>query len=58
MELKGIDVIVFDIGNVLLSFKPLEFLNNRYDDEKLVNILYKEIFRSKEWLMLDRGTLT
>lgn len=58
MKLEGIEVVVFDIGNVLLSFKPLEFLNNRYTDEEIVSILFKEIFRSKEWLMLDRGTLT
>ncbi len=58
MKLEGIEVVVFDIGNVLLSFKPLEFLGDRYNDEKLINILYEEIFRSKEWPMLDRGTLT
>lgn len=58
MKLQGIDVVIFDIGNVLLTFRPLEYLKSRYSNEKLVNILYEEIFRSKEWASLDRGTLT
>lgn len=50
--------IIFDIGNVLLKFTPMEFLKNNFKDEKLVNSLYKNIFLSKEWIELDRGTIT
>ncbi|MCY6371359.1 HAD family hydrolase [Clostridium ganghwense] len=50
--------VVFDIGNVLIQFKPLEFLKERYKEDKLVQELYELIFRSKEWIMLDRGTIT
>lgn len=49
--------IVFDMGNVLIRFEPDLFLN-RYDlssEEKA--LLNKEIYRSAEWVMLDRGTL-
>jgi FMN phosphatase YigB (HAD superfamily) len=49
--------IIFDIGNVLLSFNPKEYLKEKIQEEKLEN-LYKEIFQSEEWVMLDRGTIT
>ncbi len=49
---------IFDVGNVLLNYKPEEFLssliNNPVNEEKLNNL----IFRSKEWIMLDEGTIT
>ncbi len=50
--------IVFDIGNVLLSFDPLEFLRDRVSDEDLINILHDGIFGSEEWLLLDRGLVS
>jgi len=50
--------IVFDLGNVLLSFKPLEHLRNKVADEGKIEQLHKEIFSSEEWLMLDRGVIT
>lgn len=50
--------IVFDIGNVLLNFLPEKYLVEKYTDEKIVEKLYTEIFKSKEWIDLDRGTLT
>lgn len=49
--------VIFDIGNVLLYFKPVEFLNKLYDKET-ADVLYKTIFRSPEWVCLDRGTIT
>lgn len=50
--------IIFDIGNVLISFNPIDYLSHKFDDEVLRQALYNTIFKSKEWLMLDRGTLT
>lgn len=50
--------VVFDIGNVLIQFRPLEFLKGKYKDKKLVQELYELIFRSDEWIMLHRGTIT
>lgn len=49
--------IIFDIGNVLLSFDPKEYLREKIGDQKLEDI-YKAIFESEEWVMLDRGTIT
>lgn len=50
--------IIFDLGNVLLNFKPLEYLNSKLSNEKKIQEVYKEIFLSEEWLMLDRGIIT
>ncbi len=50
--------IIFDIGNVLLEFKPLDYLKKTFNDDSLETLLYKEVFQCEEWLHLDRGILT
>jgi len=49
---------IFDIGNVLVAYKPEQFLqnllNNRLDEEKMLNL----IFKSNEWIELDKGAIT
>lgn len=50
--------IIFDIGNVLISFQPMNYLSSKFNDETTKKTLYNTIFRSKEWLLLDRGTVT
>ena len=50
--------IVFDLGNVLLNFKPKEYLKTITDDSKIREKLYENIFNTDYWLELDRGTLT
>lgn len=49
--------IIFDIGNVLLNFNPMKYLKDKGLEDRSEHI-YKEIFLSKEWLSLDRGTIT
>lgn len=50
--------IIFDLGNVLLSFRPTEYLSrNGYSHEKRKLIL-SDIFGSREWLLLDDGKIT
>lgn len=49
---------IFDIGNVLLSFKPKEFLLNYIDDIKQIDIFVSNIINSKTWLNMDQGILT
>ncbi|MBD7913580.1 HAD family phosphatase [Clostridium sp. Sa3CUN1] len=49
--------IIFDLGNVLLSFNPMEYLKSKISEEKIQEV-YKAIFQSEEWIMLDRGTIT
>jgi FMN phosphatase YigB (HAD superfamily) len=50
--------IVFDIGNVLLYFKPEEYLDSFKFDETIKEKVFQSIFKSKHWVELDRGTLT
>lgn len=49
--------VIFDIGNVLLSFDPIKYVKSKVDEEKVEEI-YESIFKSEEWPMLDRGTIT
>ena len=49
--------IIFDLGNVLLNFNPKEYLKIKISEDKIEDV-YKAIFQSEEWLMLDRGTIT
>ncbi|GFP74095.1 HAD family hydrolase [Clostridium fungisolvens] len=50
--------IIFDIGNVLLRFNPIEYLNSKIQQPEKVLEVHKELFQSEEWIMLDRGTIT
>lgn len=50
--------ILFDIGNVLVNFKPLDYLNEMINDPILRDKLYKLIFCGMEWQKLDEGTIT
>ena len=48
--------IIFDLGNVLIRFKPEEFINKNIKEEykeKFFNI----VFKGQEWADLDRGVL-
>jgi epoxide hydrolase-like predicted phosphatase len=50
--------IIFDLGNVLISFRPSEYLDkNEYSEELKAKIL-ADIFHAKEWLQLDNGDIT
>ena len=49
---------IFDLGNVLVNYKPVTYLENLFPDESLVKKLYESIFRSREWLYMDQGLLT
>ena len=50
--------VIFDIGNTLIAFKPLDYLNEKFSDRTTVDTLYETIFNSREWISLDRGTIT
>lgn len=57
MENDKIKNIIFDLGNVLISFNPLEYTEKNISEEKKEEF-YNAVFLSDEWLMLDRGTLS
>jgi glucose-1-phosphatase len=50
--------IVFDLGNVLISFKPSEYFDKKNYPYNLKNTILSDIFASREWLMLDNGDIT
>jgi len=49
--------IIFDLGNVILDFDPKVYIKSKITEEKVEEI-YKCIFQSDEWPMLDRGTIS
>jgi len=50
--------IIFDLGNVLISFNPGEFLVKKDYPENIRNIIMNDIFNSREWKELDNGDIT
>jgi FMN phosphatase YigB (HAD superfamily) len=50
--------IIFDLGNVLISFKPSEYFDKNNYPEAIKAKILTDIFGSKEWQMLDSGSIT
>ena len=50
--------IVFDLGNVLISFKPAEYLKSKDYNPHQQELILSDIFRSREWLLIDNGDIT
>jgi epoxide hydrolase-like predicted phosphatase len=49
--------IVFDLGNVLISFRPSEYFDKKGYPENIKSKILTDIFASKEWRMLDSGEI-
>ena len=49
---------IFDIGNVLVTFKPLSLMEKLFPQNPNAIKIAKTIFLTPEWLELDKGTLT
>lgn len=49
--------LVFDLGNVLISFKPAEFFEKKDYPENVKAKILTDIFGSSEWLKLDNGDI-
>jgi putative hydrolase of the HAD superfamily len=50
--------IIFDLGNVLISFVPSEYLKKKNYPQNIRNTILNDIFHGKEWKMLDNGDIT
>jgi epoxide hydrolase-like predicted phosphatase len=50
--------IVFDLGNVLISFRPSKYFDDKNYPETIKSKIIPDIFGSKEWLMLDNGDIS
>jgi len=49
--------IVFDLGNVLISFRPSEYFDKKNYPENIKATILSDIFGSKEWRLLDNGEI-
>jgi len=49
---------IFDIGNVLVDYRPEVYADALFPDKSLANKINSIIFKSSEWLDMDRGLLT
>ena len=49
--------IMFDMGNVLIRFDPELFMGRYFVSEEDKKLLRNEVFRSAEWVMMDRGIM-
>lgn len=59
MPWDEIDTVVFDVGQVLLSFEPEKILLEQFpNDPALREKLMVRMFRSPYWVMMDHGTMT
>ncbi len=55
---KMIRNIVFDMGGVLIRFDPPHFIQRLGITGEDAALLHREVFRTVEWVKLDRGTIT
>jgi glucose-1-phosphatase len=49
--------IIFDLGNVLISFIPSEYLKKKNYPANIRNTIISDIFQSEEWKKLDNGDI-
>lgn len=50
--------IVFDMGNVLIHWRPEIFMERMEVSQEDSALLMREVFSSVEWIQTDRGTLS
>lgn len=50
--------LVFDLGNVLVEFKPKDYMQRLGFSEDDTENLFQIIFKDKRWNEFDRGTIT
>ncbi|MFW9877351.1 MAG: HAD family hydrolase [Candidatus Thorarchaeota archaeon] len=50
--------IIFDLGNVLINFKPEQFLLRYTKDKNRITKFISNIIQSDTWLKLDRGIIS
>lgn len=49
--------LVFDLGNVLVEFKPKDYMKRLGFSHEDISALFQIIFKDKRWSEFDRGTL-
>lgn len=49
--------VVFDLGGVLIAWRPQEIIDSFYEDPELRAAVRRDAFQHPDWLEMDRGTL-
>lgn len=49
---------VFDVGNVLIDFRPMQLLTELFSDSSVRDRIYMTVFCGEEWVLLDKGQMT
>lgn len=49
--------LIFDLGQVLLSYDPRKYLEKQHTDPIKRELLFKAVFGSQSWLDLDQGII-
>ena len=49
--------ILFDMGNVLVTYNPEWVIRHYTEDEELIREIKNIVFHSQEWLLLDAGLI-
>lgn len=50
--------IVFDMGGVLINFDAQRYTSRFVPDPADYELIHRELFRSVEWIRMDRGSIT
>lgn len=50
--------IIFDVGGVLLKYRPREYTYRIISDPKAAEAVYRNLFDGDEWKQIDGGTMT
>lgn len=58
MSSDSIKNVVFDIGNVVVRWSPLEIVRLTFGEVSSLEELEKSIFQSETWLSLNKGLIT
>ncbi|MBQ9740193.1 MAG: HAD-IA family hydrolase [Kiritimatiellae bacterium] len=59
MPWDKVDVVVFDIGNVLIRFAPDDFIEKLFPgDKKKQQDMLDRVYNGKYWQLFDLGTMT
>lgn len=56
-EKKMINTIIFDLGNVLVRFVPMDFLNKLGYKGEMVERMFEAVINNDIWVEFDRGVL-
>lgn len=55
---RGVNNIVFDMGNVLTKYRLVDYITNYTENEEALLLIKNQICGSVEWICMDRGTMT